>query len=383
MQPDENNQQPQIPAYAQQQLDDAVKRQQFANEIENDLKTNPKYKTFFEQYNPSSIKYFIQHYKDKKASWLFWGDMYKSIEQDKILKYSALAEEKLWEIQQKKLFNLQCQWRAASIDLPNIQISHDFWYWEQFIRQCPFLSPVSQDEYELYLDYILSDDFEMHNDYYYQWQKYDDYKAEYLDSKSGSTMPEWYQFYDSRRGTGVLLTLPDIRGDKENFYLNLYYQDYRKQNADKLPDNSKIDKRPSFKYYEPEVLEEFINMFEPLSVRDAYNAMQSTMEDSLDRDEKLGNAIETLKQAGNIELTFAGNWYDSILKTAHNYEKECLHKAFTIAYKNYLNRINMGISFDSGLRQNDSDHITSLVNTYKQKIIKGRTLNNEPPDLNF
>ena len=384
MQSDGSNQSPQnIPAYAQKQFDDALKLQQLASQVEHDLKTNPKYKTFFDRYNPASIKHFIQHYKDKKASWLFWGDMYKAIEHDKILKYSALAENKLWEIQQKKLFNLQCQWRAEAIQLPGILISYDFWYWEHFIRQCPFLAPITQDEYELYLDYILSDDFEMHNDHYYEWQRYEDYKAEYIHTNSGSTMPEWYQFYDSRRGTGVLLTLPDARGDKENFYLNLYFENYRKQNANNIPDNSTIDKRPSLRYYEPEVLEDFIDKFEPITIKDAYSAMRTTMEDSLDMDEKLSKAIATLKQAGNIEIAYAANWYDSILKTAFNYEKECFHKAFTIAYKNYLSRINMGISFDSGVRQNDSEHIISLVNTYKQNIIKGRILNNEPVDLNF
>ena len=82
-------------------------------------------------------------------------------------------------------------------------------YWEQFIRQCPFVPTITENEYELYHDFILSDDFEMEEDYYYQWQKYDEYKTEYNNVGSGSTMPEWYQFYDSRMGTGALLILPD------------------------------------------------------------------------------------------------------------------------------------------------------------------------------
>lgn len=36
-------------------------------------------------------------------------------------------------------------------------------------------------------------------------------------------MPDWYEFYDERMGTGALLLLPDIRGKKENYYIDLFW----------------------------------------------------------------------------------------------------------------------------------------------------------------
>lgn len=102
MQSDENNQSfNNLPPSAQEEIKRTIDREKLTSEIEQDLKTNPKYKPFFEQYHPSSIKNFIQHYKSKKTSWIVWGDLYKSIEQKKILKYYAIANQKIWEIQQK------------------------------------------------------------------------------------------------------------------------------------------------------------------------------------------------------------------------------------------------------------------------------------------
>ena len=256
-------------------------------------------------------------------------------------------------------------------------------YWEQFIRQCPFVPTITENEYELYHDFILSDDFEMEEDYYYQWQKYDEYKTEYNNVGSGSTMPEWYQFYDSRMGTGALLILPDVRGEKEDFYIKLYFDNDKKENPGKWAVKEDPDKRPVFKYYEPKVLEAFIDAFESNNIKDTYRAMQSTMDENLEHDEKLLKAIEILKQAGDIELTYAGNWWESILQSARNYEKECLHKSFTAAYNNYLNLISMGIGFDSELSDDNINHITSLVKIFKDQILKGRVLNNEPADFNF
>jgi len=36
-------------------------------EIEKDLRTNPKYKEFYEKYNSNSIEIFIESYKKRKA----------------------------------------------------------------------------------------------------------------------------------------------------------------------------------------------------------------------------------------------------------------------------------------------------------------------------
>ena len=182
-------------------------------QIENDLRTNPKYKSFFDNYHADSIESFIKHYGYKKAFWLEHGENFADLEERSLLHYSEKAFERLWDIQQKKLFNLQCQWRAGAITLPGIECTYDFYYWEHKIRECPFLTPVSNEEYELYRDYILTPDFES-SPLKIDWQNYDEIKEEYQNNDGISVTPEWYMFYDSRMGN-IMGQLPDVKGEKE------------------------------------------------------------------------------------------------------------------------------------------------------------------------
>lgn len=105
--------------------------------------------------------------------------------------------------------------------------------------------------------------------------------------------------------------------------------------------------------------------------------------DSLEYNEDLTNAFEILKQAGDIELCYAGNWRESVLKTAANWEKEKIYEALPVAYKNYLNRLKMGIGFENDLTEDNIKFYIDLINGYKDRILKGRALNGEPEDFNF
>jgi len=379
---EENNSFNDLSKYGQEEINRTLEREKIIKEVEADLINNPRYKEFFEQYNASSVRSFIDSYKSGKANWMMWGENFSLIEERKILKYISIANDKLWEIQQKKLFNLQCQWRAETIKIAEINISYDFMYWEQFIKLCPFLSPISETEYELYREYILSEDFNSEPLDFNRWQDYEQYKSEYVNSDE-SFLPEWYEFYDQRMGTNSLFLLPDTRGEKENYYLKLFYDEQRRLKPELYAVNSNRDQRPYLNYYDSKTLAEFVETFEDMKIREAYRAMRSTQLESLDYDGSLTDAIEILKQAGNIELIYAGDWRESILKTARNYEKEKIHQAFSIAYKNYLNRLKLGIGFNHDLSDVNIKHTTELVNGYKERILKGRVLNGEPEDFNF
>ena len=134
-----------LSAYGQEEINKTLTHEKIVKEVEEDLTNNPRYKEFFEKYSTSSVKSFIDSYKSGKANWTMWGETFSAMEQEKILKYTTIANNKLWEIQQKKLFNLQCQWRAEAITIPEITISYEFTYWEKFIEQCPFLPPISEN----------------------------------------------------------------------------------------------------------------------------------------------------------------------------------------------------------------------------------------------
>src|SRR5665213_924310 len=111
--------------YLKSRLDD-LKNEETAkriiNETYEDLKNNSKYKEYFEQYRPDSIEEFIKSYSQQKGNcWLRHGEMYLKLENDAHNWFRVEADKCLWEIQQKKLFNLQCLWRAEKIQLEGVE----------------------------------------------------------------------------------------------------------------------------------------------------------------------------------------------------------------------------------------------------------------------
>ena len=66
--------------------------------------------------------------------------------------------ERLKEILQKKLFDMQCLWRAEKIIIPEINVSSDFRYWEANIFNCPFIEPVTENEIEIILKHLTKEE---------------------------------------------------------------------------------------------------------------------------------------------------------------------------------------------------------------------------------
>src|SRR5207249_142334 len=69
------------------------------------------------------------------------------------------------------------------------------------------------------------------------WQDYEELTKRNAEGDM-EFMPDWYEFYDGRMGTGALLTLPDIRGKKEAYYKNIYWDWKKKQPKEPPPEPS-------------------------------------------------------------------------------------------------------------------------------------------------
>ncbi|QQS37800.1 MAG: hypothetical protein IPM56_07590 [Ignavibacteriales bacterium] len=372
----------QFSKHTREELQKTINREKLRNEVENDLLTNPKYRELHETYNALSIKNFISSYKYSRAYWLEFSDHFAYAEERKILKYSELAYEKLWEIQQKKLFDMQCLWRAESIQIPGVESTHDFMYWEKAITRCSFVPAINENEFDLYREYLLSDSYQDDVSLSDDWQDYDIFKKQYLDSQEGISKPEWYFYYDSRMGTGSLLSLPDVRGDKEDFYRNLFFENDKIENPEKYVIREPEDKRPPFKYYEKEILEEFINQYETAKVKESYRLAKEMKHLEVDLDDDILNALEILSETKDVSFVSVPNWRDSIILTAKEVEKENTYNALSGAYKNYLKRLESGIPFPES-SGNSIEFTVQLIKIFKDQIIKGRILNGEPGDFDF
>lgn len=368
-----------IPEFILENIEKEKKLGAMINEIKKDLKSNPLYKEFFDKFNPSSIDSFIENYALKKTRYLTYGEMLKENEENAFLRRQMEAEERLWEIQRKKLYNLECQWRAEMISIPGIEIALDFEFWEKNIENCPFLDSISEDDFNLYYEYILSDEF--HDfDLDYMWMGYNEIRESV---NANEEIPPWYEYYDTHRGTGSLMMLPDTRGQKEEYYLSIW----RKHNAEKDKKNrrqrkiQKPDSRPHLYGHDLSAIEEFIRKFEGSKVLEYFRLYEKELSDSND---ELEQAIMILKNAGEkVPVEFNEDWKAALILAARRFEQKNLADACKQAFKQYMYRTKVGIAHEVHNSDENIKWTRDWSQQIKKNIIEARIINEEPPDLNF
>jgi hypothetical protein len=375
-----------LPPDCQEKIDDQKRFFVVEEQIKFDLRTNPRYQEFFQQYSAKSVERFIDHYAKQKVRCLFLGEYYREEYRHLTKQFLDEAKERLWEIQQKKLFNLQCQWRAEQVTVPEIELCSDFDLLERRIQRCSFLPPITEQEVEFYKEYFASSECS-YDDEVWDWQEYDDWKNEMQDDSEGPTYPEWYNFYDVRFGTQGLLNLPDTRQPKEEFYYNLaleHEQQQRKQQP--LPQLAlPRDPRERLEVYGSTRLEEFVRQFESPQVLKYFLATRRNInEDSEYSKEDFDNALQTLfEMKARVPMAASHSWRAAFFQTFTKYRKEQVLAAFDEAYKEYQQEIARNIQPFSYFDSDSSPYAVSAREDEKHYILRGRVLNGEPENLDF
>ncbi len=355
-------------------------------EIDNDLRTNPKYREFYDKYRPSSIEDFIKRYAIKKNLWIKYGELYVQQKEKRTLRYKTIARMLLSEIQQVKLFNMQCLWRAEQLEIPEIAVTQDFIYWEKNIDNCPFLTPISREEFDFYKEYALTDDAEIPTGRflygYEDWQEYDKIKRSFIINKDNDgyveVPPKWYVYYYNRHNGAPCTYLPDIRGDKEEFYFDIWRKHLPEVSTQPSP--RQLETRPDFEYYKDDKLNLFIDRFEDHKIREYAGVMME--EKDAEDDEDLLEALTTLNNAEETVEIISDNlpWRDAILKTAELYEREQAYSELENVYRSYLQRLKLGIAFET---DEDISHYKKFAEIDRRHLLEARKFNNEPEDFNF
>jgi len=365
------------PEIIKENIDQEKKLIKMINEIRSDLKTNPQYKNFFDKYNPLSVESFIDNYAIRKSRYLTFGEMLSKNEENTMLRQQIEADERLWEIQRKKLFDLECRWRAEQIEIEQIEISADFEFWSKNIENCPFLEKITEDDYELYLEYLLSDGFYDYN-LDFSWMGYVDIKQSL--SEDGN-IPPWYEFYDIHKGTGSLLFLPDIRGEKEEYYLNLWKKNIAETKKKQKKKSVTLDSRPRLYGYDLSVIENFIKKFENKRLLEYFKLYEKELNKSND---EVDQAIQILKESDEmIPIESHYDWRSAVIQAARRLEQRKIADSFKQAYKKYLYRDRVGIAHEIHSNENSIEWVKDWVEELKREIIEARRMNNEPANLNF
>ena len=208
--------------------------------FEAELLAQPAFAAAMAPYFAAGHQHAASRYAQAKAGAYLKGPALLKRAGTHFVQVREAAAHDLWEIQQKKLFDLQCRWRAGQIALPGVRHTEEFAQWGRYIEHCPWLSPITPDEVAGYADYLRSDAYEPARNW--QWQDYDAFRqtAEGRDEaadpdeegaaddghaaaehRARRTLPAWYAYHNAATGAGSLLALPDVRGEKEAYYIHL------------------------------------------------------------------------------------------------------------------------------------------------------------------
>ena len=373
----------------------ALWREKTAVACKEELLKNEKVKQMYVDFSKHSVDSFVEYYTGKKVQTLEWGDKYIEWRNKRIEDWLEKGVKKLREIQQKKLFDLQCQWRANKIKLKGIALTTDFLEWEMDVFNCPFLPAITDDELQMYMDYLNSDEFYEKPMFDFSfWQHYDWIKDAYNNEESEHIYPPWYAFYDSRKGSSVFLSFPDIRGEKERFYYSLGKDEYDRVNAKKIKQQVEVhkqkvasrDTRQDLNCLQQGLIEWFVEKYEDEATKEVFNISGRRFIDE-DKDELNINdwpQKQMLEAAeGNVPMKEWRDWKEAISITAWNHSKKRIAESLPEAYEQYKLMEEMGWGGNDIFSQMMEMGNKQIKEENIRLIKRGRVLNGESGDLDF
>ncbi len=365
--------------YFAKKMQSSLAQKALYNKYLEEIKANESAMEYLSSFDADSVVSFIESYALKKTYWMSKEYDYAKWNEEEAAKWHEEGWRCLKEIQQKKLFDLQCLWRANQIELEGVEICYDFEIWERDILNCPCLPDITEDEVELYVQFLQSFNYEEHQFNLLEgWQSYTELKEAYHNDNADTNFPEWYDFYNGRKGTSLYLSLPDIRGEQEEAYEALWFERDKEENPPSQQTSRPYDNRPIISYWDAEHLMWFVETFEDQSTQEYFEANKELSWDSEYIDGYDGNVseiVEQLKDANEIIPIRAHYDYRIALKRAlDSFERKQISEALPIVYEQYLMRKEMGLTF-AGL---EADHyIYEIRNEEYERIKKGRELSGD------
>jgi hypothetical protein len=346
-----------------------------------ELKKNKAVQNFFSGYNSHSIDAFLDHYTREKFYWHLNPERNEADMEAEELRWINKAFDHLEMILQKKLFDAQCLWRAEKVSFKEVEICEDFIVWEHNIYNCPFIAPVNDEDLALYNEFLLQPGTEAAIEFEEEWQDYTEIKEAYHSSETACrNFPEWYDFHINRTGSGALLILPDIRGEKENFYCALNFAKKEEDQRKKEKKSEKTrDNRPFLHYSDEDFIKWFVNSFEDKKNL-AFYKHYSWVHRNMDATEEVQYIIDELMKAGEpVPIEANEDWIEGLKLAYNRYECKKIAEALPMALEQYQMNIQMNIAFP----ETDMEHYNMIREVWLNNILNGRELNAEPRTLDF
>ncbi|MEI8203300.1 MAG: hypothetical protein WCH34_09830 [Bacteroidota bacterium] len=369
--------------------------EELKNEFTEELFNRTDHQTYFDKYDQDSVKSFLLSFAETKKQLIEHYEFYiNPAFQHKEIKINEDAKRLFKAILQKKLFNLQIQWRAELIEIKEINTSWDFLFWEINIESCPFIPEITPKEVSVFKQFLCSPNVDAKEAMNYGgWQWYNSFLADEEDDDY-EEMPEWYEFYDEHMQTAHLLLLPNIRGKKDEYYREIGLAELREINKDKNKDFKPYVPIPYY-YSDFKNRLEYANLFE----KDPYvKELFKLYYEKYNRDENASDynsygipddavreAVQTLLEAQNpINMPGGLPWREALILCAQQCTNQELFNDIDNVYEEYLMFRKMGINtgedFKTVLEKYLKNDVTININ---KQILLGRKFLGEPEDFNY
>lgn len=324
-----------------------------------ELKNNPKCVAYMSRFSEESSERFLEYYVSEKMTFLSQGKYLRESLNSNEAYFREMAHTFYWQIAQKKLFNLQCRWRARQVDLP-VEASVEFSYWERNIESCLFNDPVTEDDVAVMLKFLNRPYKDAEEHWFEAWQDYDDFKnGGYFEND----YPEWYEFYDNHMGTQFLHTLPNIRGGEEERYLTAWRSE--QQVGYKEPPTP--DK--PFLYYNRENTLEFIKEVEPYKVLDLYSIYQECQREE-DASSSLNEVLDILSKEKEEVMIPSGPFPTAIYEAVYLLRARKMDHLLPLVLQENREMRAMGISYQQDCALEED----SVVRIVRDGLKRGKQL---------
>lgn len=350
-----------------------------------ELRADPAVKEYCKPYKASSMKHFCEAYARTRAYGLQWGEMYEKHNEKKQNEWIDAGYEHLCIIQQKKLFDAQCLWRADQLEIREIEISFDFQIWETDVLNCPFVEPVTEQEINWYCQYLSHNNVDLNKGWMDNWQDYGEIKEAYATDNGNRNFPEWYEFHNGKTGNGILLILPDLRGQKEEFYAELAREVKRRENPPAPPGDAELDK-PWMNFMETDLHMELAKQIEDkhtLKLMQEY--VKATEHRQTYEHERAQEDFHYLSEIKD-ELVPIESHYDyreALSRAVENYKCRKIAEYLPSAFRKYEQMRTIGFQLGTEKEKEQFKSYTQIGNVWRELILKGREINGEPRDFNF
>ena len=356
--------------------------------IAEDLSTNPRYNDFWSVFKLEQQKNtFIDYYSHKKAIYLTVGkealeefDKTNEQIQDKAMDYLMI-------IKQKKLYDLQCLWRANKIKVNEVHLTRDFDKWENNIKSCPVPIEITEDDVNILCDFIEQYGHFFVDIEFLEWQEFPFpglAKKEIPETFDNpyDAAPYWYRFYNNKMGiSDEIYSLPDTRGEMEAYYRHVFFEHQNNKPVSTVVNNINNENG----IYEghdsyDRASDEFMDEFEDPALKDYKSAYHLLSE--AEKDHRYEEALEILMSANEtVPMVENKNWMEGFVQAANTYWKKEMVNAVKSAFWLYKSADDIKLKIvDDNKKEDDW---ADFIERVSKEIIEGRKILGEPADLNF